>query len=315
MKTNYVSGELTGESRAVIPNRHKPKIKRGIFIALMLAWPVFQFLVFWIFINFDSILMTFQKFNTKSGSWSFVGLDNYKTLFQKISLFKDTRRMFVNSLWYLPMSCFVILPLCMITTYFLCRKMPLSSVFRVIFFLPSIIPLVILAFSFREMSMDYGLFGKIYGLFGGDGSSLMNRAFTPYLFYVWAGIGGNILLLGGAVNRIPSEIIESAKLDGIGTMREFFSIVVPIIWPTVVTLFIMSMMSVFGVTFQPLFLYNGVKPEYNTIGLEIYLVAAGGRYEDLTRASTLGIFVTVIAAPVILVTRHFLDKVFPDVDF
>ena len=52
------------------------KFRKNLFVICMLAYPVFQFAVMWAFVNFDSILMTFQKYDTLEG-WKFVGLDNY----------------------------------------------------------------------------------------------------------------------------------------------------------------------------------------------------------------------------------------------
>ena len=53
----------------------KRKFLRGLFIVCMLAYPVFQFVVMWAFVNVDSILMTFQKYDNLEG-WHWVGLEN-----------------------------------------------------------------------------------------------------------------------------------------------------------------------------------------------------------------------------------------------
>lgn len=122
-----------------------------------------------------------------------------------------------------------------------------------------------------------------------------------------------MLLFSGAIKRVPTEVLESAHLDGVGTFGELFRIVIPIIWPTMVTMFVMSMMGVFSVVFQPLFITGGDLIETRTIGLYIFLNATSNN--KMASAATLGIMCTIVIAPIILITRWRLDKMFADIDY
>ncbi len=291
------------------------KFRRGLFITLMLLYPVAQFLIMWAFVNIDSIIMTFQKYDTVKG-WKFVGLDNYKNWFQKFRADPAYTTMMVNSALHSVVGMFIIFPLCLMISYFLCRKVPLSGFFRVVFYLPSIIPLVVLALGFTNMIKVDGLLGKLYEGFNLEAPALLvppKVRWTIYGFTVWAGLGGNLLLLSGTIKRVPEEVLESARLDGLGTMGELFRIVVPMIWPTLVTLFIMSMMGIFSVVFQPLFLTDKLMDETMTLGLWIFNKATDNAGN--VQAATLGIMSTVIVAPIILLTRWALDKMFSGVDY
>lgn len=288
------------------------RIRSNIFVICMLAYPVLQFIVMWAFVNIDSILMTFQKYDSWEG-WKWIGFGNYAEWF---SLFKDNlagqySMLIVNSILHSLVGMFVIFPLCLITSYFLCRKVPLSGFFRIVFYLPSIIPLVVLTLGFTNMIKVDGLLGMIVSH---DPQLLTppNVRWTIYLFTTWAGIGGNLLLLSGTIKRVPTEVLESARLDGVGTLGELFRIIIPMIWPTLVTLFVMSMMGVFSVVYQPLFI-SGYIPETNTIGLYIFNNATSN--SGMARAATLGIMCTIVIAPIILLTRWGLDKMFAEVDY
>lgn len=294
---------------------NKRKFKRGLFIFLMLAYPVFQFLVMWIFVNFDSIRMTFQKYDTIEG-WRYVGFENYANWFEKFKVDPAYKIMFVNSALHSVVGMFIIFPLCLIFSYFLCRKIPCSGFFRVIFYLPSIIPLVVLCLGFTNMIKVDGLLGKLYEGFNAEAPSLLvppKVRWTVYAFTIWAGIGGNLLLLSGTIKRVPSEVLESARLDGVGTMGELFKIVIPMVWPTLVTMFIMSMMGIFSVVFQPLFLTDKLMDETMTIGLWIFNKATDN--SGNVQAATLGIMSTIVVAPVILLTRWGLDKAFANINY
>lgn len=320
MKENAAAvGGGTG-SPAVKPkkqksNFHKKNVKTNIFIVCMLAYPVLQFVIMWAFVNIDSVLMTFQKYSTTDG-WQWVGLRNYADWFDYFRVDPTFTTMIVNSLLHSAVGMFVIFPLCLITSYFLCRKVPLSGFFRIVFYLPSIIPLMVLVLGFTNMIDVQGLLGKLYESSGSEAPSLLvapQVRWTVYLFTTWAGIGGNLLLLSGTIKRVPTEVLESAHLDGVGPMGELFRIVIPIIWPTMVTMFVMSMMGVFSVVFQPYFLTDSLIPDTMTIGLWIFTNANSNTGNVM--AATLGIMCTVVIAPIILLTRWGLDKLFCDVDY
>lgn len=291
----------------------KKKFRQNVFVICMLAYPVLQFLVMWAFVNVDSIAMTFERYND---GWEFAGLQNYRTWISYIQHDPIYVDMLVNSVLHSVVGMFVIFPLCLMMSYFLCRKVPLSGFFRIVFYLPSIIPLVVLALGFRNMiSMD-GLLGKMYLANGSTPPDLLNppaERWTVYLFTTWAGLGGNLLLLSGTIKRVPTEVLESARLDGLGTMGELWRIVVPMIWPTLVTLFVMSMMGVFTVVFQPYFLIDDMPFDIMTIGLFIF--QSSGDYSSMAMAATLGIMTTILIAPIVLLTRWGLDKLFADIDY
>ena len=291
------------------------KFRKNLFVICMLAYPVFQFAVMWAFVNFDSILMTFQKYDTLEG-WKFVGLDNYANWFEKFKIDPAYKIMFVNSALHSLVGMFVIFPICLIVSYFLCRKIPASGFFRIIFYLPSIIPLVVLVLGFTNMINVNGILGKLYEGFNKEAPALLvppKVRWTVYAFTTWAGIGGNLLLLSGTIKRVPSEVLESARLDGVGTLGELFRIIIPMIWPTLVTMFIMSMMGIFSVVFQPLFLTDKLMDDTMTIGLWIFNKATDN--SGNVQAATLGIMSTVVVAPVILLTRWGLDKLFANVNY
>ena len=75
----------------------------------------------------------------------------------------------------------------------------------------------------------------------------------------------------------------------------------------------MSMMGIFSVVFQPLFLTDKLMDETMTIGLWIFNKATDK--SGNVQAATLGIMSTVVVAPIILLTRWGLDKMFANVNY
>lgn len=297
------------------------KNRRRLFIFLMLAYPLFHFLFFWVFINFDSVLLSFQSLTrsddylAQASTWSFVGLKNYKLLFEEIFVNKYTRQMIFNSLSYVVLNVGVILPLSILASFILFKRLPLSRFFRVMFFLPSIIPLAALMIAFKAMiDPQQGSLSLLIQTLGFEAPGFLTTTqssqFTIYLFMMWSGMGFNIILLSSAMARMPMEVLESGKLDGVKGFKELFLIYIPLIWPNITTMVMLGLMSTFTVALQPMMMTGNIN---ETIGLRIFSNSMGNT--NLSGTAALGIVCTLVAAPIVLLIRFIMERFNKDVAF
>lgn len=298
----------------------KRRKKELIFISVMLFYPLLQFIVTWTFVNINSIVLAFQRISFE-GDVSFAGLSNFAQIFNSpgstLTIWgnniPNVLLILINSLSYALVSIFISLPLALISSYFLSKKMPLANVFRFIFFLPNIISVVALVYAFR-MQLDSSA-GLIYHLFDSMGVKINDTQWPSttlivLCYCVWAGLGYNVLLLSGAIGRIPKELFESAQMDGAGSFKEFTKIMIPMIWPTIVTLIVLGMTSILTLYLQPvLFELNSTE----TIAGTIFAGVNQGK-NQYPYYSALGLFFSFIFAPLILLTRKLLSKKYSDVD-
>lgn len=229
--------------------RRKAKWKRAGFILAMMALPSIHFIIFFFYVNFNSILLCFQGYNYVENRVEWVGFDNFVALYQEV-FYNDNGRFLTaigNSLQYFVVSQLVLMPLGVLFAYFFFREMPGYKIFRMIFFVPSLIPGIVLPLLYGFMlDSSFGVLDKFLEMLGlgqlippngwfGDFST----AQTMLLIYVvWGGFGANIVLITGNLNRMPSEIFESARLDGCPMHTEFIKLVLPMIWPTVSLIFV-----------------------------------------------------------------------------
>lgn len=296
-------------------------VRKRIFIVLMLAYPVFHFLFFWVFINFNSILLTFQRFvafpsvKYPEVGWYFVGFENYANLFERYRVNELFRQLIGNSLTYAVLNVGVILPLSILVAYILFKRVPGNKFFRALFFLPSIIPLVVLTLAFKTaLDPIRGFVPSFLNLLGINSpmffGNTQSSQFSIYLFMIWSGLGYNIILLSSAMARLPIEVLESGKLEGISAPRELFQMVIPLIWPNLTTLVIFGLMSVFGVALQPMMLSGNVN---NTIGLEIFSQSQGDT--NLSYPATLGLVCSLIGAPIIVSIRFGMERFFKEASY
>lgn len=297
----------------------KSKVLKNIFIISMLALPILHFLIFFVYINIDTILLSFQRFNYNTGSYQWVGMDNFSRLYRDFIELDSIKTALINSLLLFPVTNFITLPLSIISAYFLYRKVPGNKIFRVIFFLPSILSIVVLTMSFQFMLDPYfGPGSQVLRFFGLDpvGGWFGNKGTVMpmiFIYLIWAGIGFNVVLLNGAISRIPQEIIESARLDGIGMFKELVLIVIPLVWPTITTLFIVGTTSVFTLFLQNMLLANG-GPSGASMTIA-YMVVEMVQNGNLTDAAALGTAFTLIGVPIIFLIKRFMEKFGENVEY
>ncbi len=302
------------------PRRKRRFLKAStIFVIVMLAYSVLHFLLMWVGVNVNSILLSFKTY--KGGSYHWLTgsrfFENFELIFMNISKDVDNyRSMLFSSLAFFVVSCFVTLPISLIFSYFIFKKILASGFFKVIFFLPSIIPLIILTTIYSITVGSNGPVGQLLNAMGIQSANLFlthqSSSWMIWIFCVWAGIGYDVILLTAGMSRIPRDILESCKMDGVPSFWEFIRIVIPLTWSTVTTLFIFGMMSVFTVFLQPWYLAPKVNTTW-TIGTNIYFASKGGR--ALQAPAALGLFYSVIGAPIIVGVRALLNKFFGEVSY
>lgn len=296
-----------------------------IFVVAMLFFPILQFAIFWIVPNFDSIIMGFQ--NPVDGSFT---LDNFRKFFNFLGQgkvegkYNEIVYAIKNSIIYFAVNIFISTPLVIFFSYLLFRRIPMSGVFKVIFYLPSIIGGVVTATLFRALLLEgapaYNLLKmvgfitpemELLGLFSSD-----STAFLMVIIYsIWTCVGMNMIMFYGAMRRIPTEIFESADIDGAGFFRQFVNLVIPLIWPTITTLIIFSLSGMF-VSYGAVMILTPNVSSASMIGWYIvrYTTATDSQ-ASLTYPAAVGLVFTAVGLPFVLVVRWLLNKIATNVEY
>ena len=293
------------------PNKKKHNWKRTVFIISMLTLPILQFLIFFIYVNIDTVLMSFQERKLAGISW---GLGNYRRFFNELGLgrigsaVRNSLLVGLNDLFLLFIS--------IIFSYFFFKKIRGAGFFRIIFFLPSVISIVIFVMVYKYMfDPNIGIVNPILKLLGNDNPPEWLATGSYYQlplimgYCLWVGTGYNILIMGGAMANLPEEVMEYSRLEGVGYFHELFKVVIPMIWPTISVGILTSVTTMFTLFIQVELLTENGGTFYQsaTIGFMINSIVKGGT--DLEWASTLGICFTIVAIPIIVGVRKATEKI------
>lgn len=284
------------------------------FVALMLLFPVVQFLVFWVFVNYRSILLAFQLEIDGEIIWT---LHNFKRFFSEIQASNVMMTNIRNSLLFFPVSVFITLPLSFLASYFLFKKVPLASFYRVIFYLPSIISSVAMTMLFRYIVSSTGPLSVVEKWLGITPIEFLGKpgwAMGTVLFYtVWTGLGYNMILLSSSMSRIPKELFEAAKIDGAGIRTEIFNIVLPLTWGTISTLITLSIAHLFT-NIGPVILLTNGQHDTNTIASYIYFQVKSASENAYAYGSAIGLVFTIVGLPIVLGGRWILSKISDNIE-
>lgn len=292
------------------------------FIIGMLLIPILWFIIFYLVVNVNSILMAFKYITGVDDNGRIIyswGLENYRKMFNAFSSpgYSELRVSLINTLKYFFLNLLIIIPLTYFVAYFLYKRIRGYKFFRVLFYLPSIISGVAMVIIFKNMITTYGpIYMLLKKLFNYEMPPLLTNAKyatnTIMVYCVWVGFGVNTVLYQGAMGRIPIEVIEAGKLEGIKWWQELWYVVTPMVWPTLSTTLILAITQLF-VTSGPILLFDtGGAFETSTIAYWIYKNVDSGVYEY---PASVGFFFTLVSIPIVFSFRWLVNKIDPDVEY
>ena len=220
---------------------------KGIFIFCCLAPAAILFIVFMITPTIDIFRMSLFKWGGYTDNKTFVGLDNFRNLFQSDRFYQA----FQNSIFLIVIVTIVTFALALIFAYILTReKLKGQAFFRVIFYIPNILSVVVIGAIFSAIyDPNQGLLNSFLNLFRGAEHPVLWLGEQKIVIYsiviamVWQAIGYYMVMYMASMANVPEGLYESASLDGAGKITQFFSITIPLIWAnirTTLTFFVIS---------------------------------------------------------------------------
>jgi oligogalacturonide transport system permease protein len=277
--------------------------KKWVPYALLVPWIV-GFLLFKLYPFISSfVLSLFVKRGLTS---TFVGLDNFKLLFNQSEL---TGELFINSLRVTFIYVFFTVPLILVVSllvaYVLAQKIKGIGFFRTAFYMPTVLGANIAIIVLWRYIFEYnGLINQGLALFGVDPVSWLG---TPggamssiVALRVWQ-FGSTMLIFLNALKNVPESLYEAATIDGANKFRQFFSITVPMITPIILFNAVMRLVETFQVFNGPMLITNG-GPENSTRVMNMLIYQTAFRDGNLNLGSAMSwiLFVIIMVFTVLI---------------
>ena len=300
----------------------KKKGNKGdlLFYSLLMIWPLLQFAVFYIYVNFNSILFAFSKYtdNTRSLSFSYL-FANIKEFISSVNIGGShyLRDALGRSLLGWIVCTGISLPLGLFFSYYIGRNMFGAGFFRVILFLPSVISILVLVYVYNIFVTDAlpAILKDFFGItIDNPLDSTKQSAFKVILvFKIFIGFGTSVLMFSNAVSGMAPEIIEAGKIDGASSMQEFWHLVLPSLYPTMTVFLITSVSNILLDQFDVFSFYSWYPGnKVITIGYLFFIKSTATNAETLYPAiAAFGVLLTLIAVPTTVLVKYLLERFGP----
>ncbi|ETT43669.1 carbohydrate ABC transporter permease [Paenibacillus sp. FSL R5-808] len=251
-----------------------------------------------------SLLLAFSKWDIITGvqSIEWVGLDNFKAIFHDELFYQSLKVTFIFALISVPLYQIVSLLIAVLLN----MRSRGMNVFRLIYFMPSVIPAVAVSMMWVMIfNPEYGILNKALGWFGIQGPAwLQDPSYALgalIVMGIW-GVGNTIIIYLSGLQSVPEDMHEAAELDGAGRIRRFFSITLPMISPTVFFNLIMGIIGGVQYFTQAFVMTNG-GPLNSTLFYNLYLYNKAFQDYEMGYASALSwiLFVIILVFTLIVI--------------
>lgn len=275
-----------------------------MILPLVLGLGVFYFYpIFRVFYDSFHEVGAFNK-----SKW--VGIQNYVTMFQDETMWQAL----FNTFRYVIVIVPAVIILALILAVFLNMKIKGKAFFRVVYFIPAITMSAAVAMIWRWMfNGDYGLINYILNLFGMESVQFLSNPNLAWISIcvvtIWSNVGYNMIILLAGVQGISKSYYEAASMDGAGSIRQFFTITLPLITPTLFFVLVTTLIGTFQIfdTIYMMISKTGIAMTASE-SMVVYFYKNAFEFSKKGYASALAVFLFVIIMVITAVQMKLQKK-------
>lgn len=267
---------------------------RAAWVGFLFVLPaVLYFLVVYTYPFLETIKLSF--FQTKSGITSFVGIDNYRTVFKDRLFWQSARQTLYMTLIAAPITVVLSLLTAVVMDKITSRK--LRNLIQISSLLPMTASLIAASLIFSWIfEPSYGIINRVLTELGFAGQKFLTSkdqvipTLSVITIWIRVGFGATILLAG--LQSIPSSYYEAARIDGASGVKQFFKITVPLLNSQIVLVCITEI--IFSTkTFEQVYITTSGGPINSSRTLLIHLYETAFKFQKYGEASVIAVFLFV----------------------
>ncbi len=249
---------------------------------------------------FKNIVYSFQSFTLSDITKEWVGLANYRQLFHDKIIFVSLKNNFLYAVISILIQVGFGLILAAVLEDVAFRKV--APALRSIYFIPTVISMTVVCLLFDFIyNPQMGLLNSFLNLLGLDQlahiwlGSKKTAMYAVIAVSQWQSTGYVAMLFIVAIQKIPTELYESAEVDGAGKFKRFFYITVPQVRQMFFVTMILTVVGAFTVFNEP-YILTGGGPGTSTMVLSLHMYQTGFVKNNMGYASTIAMLIFVITA-------------------
>ncbi|MDO4548644.1 MAG: sugar ABC transporter permease [Clostridia bacterium] len=261
------------------------------FIPALIFYAVFKYFP----IIYSSVL-SFAKWNfVRDISW--IGVKNYVDMFSRTMFVTGLGNTFRYIVAFLPF--FIVLPLLLAVLLLYVKNRVAQSAFKSLLFIPTVLALSICCMVWLWIySPSFGFLNRLLTSFGFSSISwLSDKSFAfgaVIVVCAWKYMGQNLILFMAGLLNVPEECVEAAHIDGANEWQCFWRVRFPLIMPTVVYMFITSVIFAADRAFTAIHILTTGGPSYTTTNLAYVIYEFAFKSYNIGMASAIAVFTSAL---------------------
>lgn len=300
---------MSGAAKTTLPTTRAEALAGRIMTAPALIAIGLFFLV----PTIASLFLSFTDFDIYAladlSNLRFIGFENYTRLFGNPLFWKAMG----NTLWFVVLGVPLIVAMSLGAALLVNAKtLKWRPVWRVALFAPFVTTLVATAVAWRYLlHTRYGLVNYVLGWFGIEPIDWLgdpNASLPAILLFVgWKTFGYNMVIFLAALQTVPSELEEAARIDGAGAWMRFRHVTFPAIAPTVLLVSILTVAGMFQLFAEPYVMTQG-GPAQSTVTVLYFMYEEGFKWWNLGSGAAVAFILFLCIFAVTLVQLRVAKK-------
>lgn len=236
---------------------------------------------------------------------TFVGLENYRTIFQNTSFQLAVK----NTARFLLVCIPLLLLLSLGTALLLYRRKRMQNLFRTTYLLPLVVPVTSVVMIIQTVFHKNGLLSALSVALGSAPTDWLNSSYAFWvlvLCYLWKYFGYNVILWLAGLAAIPESYYEAARVDGATEAQCFFHITLPQMSATLFITSVLALINSFKV-FREAYLVAGRYPNSSVYMLQ-HVLSNWFSNLDMQKISAAAVLLMAAILAVVLVSQRVTER-------
>lgn len=282
----------------------------------VMALPGFLYLIINNYIPMFGIMIAFKNLNFKKGIFGsdWCGFDNFKFLFASSEAWNITRNTILYNIAFFLVGNFAAITIAILINEI--RKSGIKKIYQSLILLPYLMSWVIVSYlAYTFLSAETGMINKsILEPLGREAINwYQEKKYWPFILVLanaWKGVGYSMIIYLSSIVGISMDYYEAAKIDGANKLQQIKSITLPLLKPTMITMFILSIGQIFRSDFG---LFYQMPRNSGTLysvtrTLDVYIYQALMKNNDYGMSSAASIYQAVVGFILIIGANKLVKK-------
>ena len=291
------------------PRRGNAQARRNFLWGLFFTSPAIIGLLW--FTAYPLLASLYYSFTSYSmfGSIRWIGLVNFTDLFTDSNWWLSLYNTFYLLIFSVPLGILIALGMALLLN----AKVRGITLYRTIFYLPSIIPIVAAAVVWNYvLNPQYGVLNNILGIFGINGPGWLSSPdwAKPALILIslW-GVGNLMIIMLAGLQDVPQDLYDASRVDGAGVWARFRNVTLPFLSPHLLFALVTGLIAAFQYFAPAYVLSNGEgTPAGSTLISSLYLYQNAFRFFKVGYASAMAWVLFIIVVVCTLLVFRFVGR-------